>query len=104
MTRQVPRVVIALLLVVSLLNATTLVYADETQSQTEDFATEASPEAMLADLFFLRPLGFVALMFGTVAWVLALPFTLPTDSEMKAAQKLVVDPAKYTFNRPLGQN
>ena len=103
MTRQVTTTFIALMLVASLLSATTLARA-ETPVYTGDVAEEVSAEAMLADLFFLRPLGFAAMLVGTVAWVLALPFTLPTDSEMQAAQKLVVDPAHYTFGRPLGQN
>jgi len=35
--------------------------------------------------------------------VVTLPLSIPTRSVDKAAQKLVVDPAKYTFVRPLGQ-
>jgi len=36
-------------------------------------------------------------------FVITLPFSIPTKSVDKAAQKLIVDPAKYTFVRPLGQ-
>jgi hypothetical protein len=64
---------------------------------------EATAEAMLADVFLLRPFGIAATVLGSVAFVVALPFTLPTRSVDKAAQRLVVDPAKFTFVRPLGQ-
>jgi hypothetical protein len=63
---------------------------------------EATGEAMLADVFILRPIGLVATVLGSVAFVVALPFTLPTRSVDKSAQRLVVDPAKFTFVRPLG--
>jgi hypothetical protein len=65
-------------------------------------AKEPTAEAMLADIFVLRPFGIAATVLGSVAFVVSLPFTLPTRSVDKAAQKLVVDPAKYTFTRPLG--
>jgi hypothetical protein len=42
-------------------------------------------------------------VLGSVAFVVTLPFSIPTKSVDKAAQKLVVDPARYTFVRPLGQ-
>jgi hypothetical protein len=63
---------------------------------------EATGEAMLADVFILRPVGLAATVLGSVAFVVSLPFTLPTRSVDKAAQRLVVDPAKFTFVRPLG--
>ena len=40
---------------------------------------------------------------GTAVFVVTLPFSIPTKSVDKAAQKLIVDPARYTFVRPLGQ-
>jgi hypothetical protein len=49
-----------------------------------------------------RPVGFFGLVFGTVAFVAALPFTIPAHQVEEAKQKLIVAPAKYTFVRPLG--
>jgi hypothetical protein len=63
---------------------------------------EVTAEAMLADVIVVRPFGIAATVLGTAVFVVSLPFTLPTRSVDKAAQKLVVDPAKFTFARPLG--
>jgi hypothetical protein len=63
---------------------------------------DVSGEEMVADLIFARPVGFVGLVFGTVAFVVALPFTLPAQQVNEAGKKLVVAPAKFTFVRPLG--
>jgi hypothetical protein len=75
--------------------------------QAEEYAPiaaqkEVTAEAMLADVIVLRPFGIAATVLGTAVFVVSLPFTLPTRSVDKAAQKLVVDPAKFTFVRPLG--
>lgn len=61
-----------------------------------------SGEEMVADLVFARPVGFFGLVFGTIAFVAALPFTIPTQQVEEAGKKLVVAPAKYTFVRRLG--
>ncbi len=63
---------------------------------------DVSGEEMVADLVFARPIGFLGLVFGSVAFVAALPFTLPTKQVGEAGRKLVVAPAKYTFARRLG--
>ena len=63
---------------------------------------EPTAEAILFDLVVLRPLGLAATALGVVAFVVALPFTLPTKSTKEVGQKLVADPVKYTFVRPLG--
>ncbi len=63
-----------------------------------------SATAMAADFLVVRPLGLVATVLGTGLFILQLPF----DAVMKGgasapAEKLVVEPAKFTFRRPLGQ-
>jgi len=63
---------------------------------------EASADAMILDLVFLRPAGLVAMIGGSVAFVLALPFSALGGNVGESADKLVVDPARYTFVRPLG--
>ena len=106
MRHPVRHAFIVFTLILSLISMTSLSFAAEDAYDTRktDAALDASAEAMLADLFFLRPIGIAATVVGSVVWFVALPFTLPTKSEKKAAEKLVVDPAKYTFARPLGQN
>ena len=92
---------VALLVAVLFLCATSLVHAaeDSYTARTED----VSAEAIIADGLLLRPAGIAATVLGTVVFVVTLPFSIPTRSVEKAAQKLIVDPARYTFVRPLGQ-
>jgi len=92
---------VVLLVAVLFLCATSLVHAaeDSYMARTED----VSAEAMIADGLLLRPAGIAATVLGTVVFVVTLPFSIPTRSVGKAAQKLIVDPARYTFVRPLGQ-
>lgn len=58
--------------------------------------------SIIVDLLVLRPAGLVATVAGTVFFVAALPFSLPTLSVGKTFRALVVAPAHYTFVRDLG--
>lgn len=58
---------------------------------------------MAGDFFVVRPLGIAATAVGSVIYVLSLPFSLAGGNEEEARQKLVADPASYTFQRPLGE-
>ncbi len=58
--------------------------------------------AIVMDLVLFRPLGLVATIGGTVAYVVALPISLPTQSAGKTFNAFVVGPARYTFVRRLG--
>lgn len=58
---------------------------------------------MAVDLVVMRPLGLLATVVGATAFVLALPFTLPSGSVAESACQLVQRPAAYTFTRPLGE-
>ena len=93
---------IALTLAMLLFSATSLVHAME-DTYTTQGGSDVSAETILVDGFILRPVGVLATIVGSVAFVVTLPFSIPTGSVNKAAQKLVVDPAKYTFVRPMGQ-
>jgi hypothetical protein len=64
---------------------------------------EASGDAMVFDTIIMRPLGIVASVIGAATFVVSLPFSLPTGSADEAAQKLLAEPLKYTFARPLGE-
>ena len=63
---------------------------------------ENSPEAMMADLVVARPLGFASCLVGCAFFLVSLPFSALGGNAKDAAEKLVVDPAKFTFKRPLG--
>jgi hypothetical protein len=73
-------------------------HADEGNTVTGDKATD-----MVVDLVVIRPLGVVTTIVGTALTVVALPITIPTGSVKKSAQALIVKPAEYTFERPLGE-
>jgi hypothetical protein len=57
---------------------------------------------MLADFLVARPIGFASLIIGTVAFVLSSPFSALGDNVCQAYNLMIVDPALYTFKRPLG--
>jgi len=103
MTRFINIAVVAVLMLCMLVQAP-LVFA-EGQYDGKSLRVskrDISGTDMVADLVLARPLGFVGLVIGTLAFVVALPFTVPTQQVEEAGKKLVVAPAKYTFVRPLG--
>jgi len=59
--------------------------------------------AMAADLLIARPLGLAATLLGTVVFVASLPFQALAGNFSDPANALVVEPATFTFTRPLGQ-
>lgn len=63
---------------------------------------KASAETMMADLLVARPLGFVSMVVGSVFYVISYPFSAAGGNADEASQKLVKDPANFTFKRPLG--
>lgn len=72
-------------------------------AQEEYPGREVSAGSMILDVAFVRPLGLFAMVMGSAALVLSLPFSLPTGSADEAAHMLVVEPTRFTFKRPLGQ-
>jgi hypothetical protein len=58
--------------------------------------------AMAGDMILARPLGMVGTVLGTTGFILSLPFSAAGGNVGEAARKLVVEPAKYVFVRPLG--
>ena len=66
-------------------------------------AKEYSGGAMMYDLIVIRPVGMVATAVGSVFWLLSYPFSASGDNVDAATQKLVKEPAAYTFKRPLGE-
>lgn len=62
-----------------------------------------SPEAMLVDGVIVRPLGLGAMVLGAATWLVTLPFSALGGNVDVATQKLIVQPAAFTFVRPLGE-
>ncbi len=72
-------------------------------------AQQQPPAGMfLFDIILFRPVGFVATIAGTAAFVGMSPLTAfanipyPHDAFNRTAEFLIKQPARYTFQRPLG--
>ena len=60
--------------------------------------------AMATDLLIVRPVGLVMTVLGVGLFIVQMPITLISNGPMSApAEKLVAEPARFTFRRPLGQ-
>lgn len=64
---------------------------------------EPSGEAIVFDIILGRPLGLVTIVAGTAIFIVGLPFTIPTGSVGTSAKKLIADPFRFTFIRPVGE-
>jgi hypothetical protein len=68
-----------------------------------DEAEEPTAGEMLADTVLVRVPMFVATVVGVVTFVVTLPFSALGGNMDEAGKTLVLEPAKYTFVRPLGE-
>ena len=59
--------------------------------------------AIIADILLLRPLGFLGLVAGTAGVVISFPVTIPFNRTHEVAEILIMQPYRYTFERPLGE-
>lgn len=57
---------------------------------------------MVADFLLVRPLGIAATIVGTALFIASLPFSALGGNTQTACRKMVVEPAKHAFKRPLG--
>ena len=81
---------------VTLLLALTFVTAPST------FAADDAGMLMIADVAVVRPVCLAATAIGSAFFVISLPIAAMSRSTKKAAHVLVVNPARATFTRPLG--
>lgn len=58
---------------------------------------------MLFDICVVRPVSLIATAVGAVTFVISWPFSALGGNSDVAGEKLVKDPAAYTFKRPLGE-
>ena len=65
--------------------------------------SEPSGGAMLADAFLLRPTMLVGSVLTVATFIVTLPFSAIGGNVNEAADKLVKEPLRYTFVRPLGE-
>ena len=78
-------------------------YGASALAQEQTLDEENSGALMTADLILARPLGIVATVLGCAVFVVSLPFSALGGNTKQAAQKLVKEPASFTFTRPLGE-
>ena len=71
-------------------------------AQSDPYEKDRDAGAMVADLVFTRPVGLAATVLGICVFVVSLPFSGPGGNTGQAGEKLVNEPARYTFQRPLG--
>lgn len=64
---------------------------------------EPTGGTMLADAFMVRPFMLVGTILGGATFIVTLPFSLLGGNSKEAAKSLVMEPAMYTFVRPLGE-
>lgn len=88
--------------VVAVVIALSLVAATPALAAVNDEASTPSATAMAFDVAVVRPVSLVATVAGTGLFIVSLPFSLLGHNTDKAGERLVAEPAKYTFARPLG--
>ncbi len=59
---------------------------------------------VVTDALIVRPMMVVRTLFGVGTFLVSLPFTAPGDHVAEAAEVLVLEPARKTFLRPLGEH
>lgn len=91
------------LAVVGIVAALVFVPVAPVAAQPEFKQEEAGAEEMMADFLVARPLGFVSTVVGSALFVVSLPFSAAGGNVDAASEKMVKEPARFTFTRPLGE-
>ncbi|MBW1680660.1 MAG: multidrug transporter [Deltaproteobacteria bacterium] len=81
-----------------------LVWASTAPAQPPGPEDPPTTVAIIGDLAVVRPLSIVGTALGGAAFVVALPFSLAAGNTGEIYERLVKDPMRYTFTRPLGSN
>jgi hypothetical protein len=97
---------VGVLLASALFAVATAASAQTERDGTDGQVTDAAPSsgAIAADIVLLRPLSLVGTVIGTAVFIVGLPFEAIAGDVSDPAKRLVVEPAKYTFVRPLGES
>ena len=82
--------------------ASALAVSPVTASAADESLTGDRGSDMLLDTVLVRPISLAATIVGVAAFIVSLPFTIPSGSVKDAAENMVAPPAKATFTRPLG--
>ena len=74
------------------------VEVDQEQITRDPTSGETFVDAVLG-----RPLGLLSMVVGTGAFIVSLPFSIPSGTADYAAKVLVQTPTRFTFKRPMGR-
>jgi hypothetical protein len=77
------------------------VYCQEMEKQ--NYKGTGKGEAILFDLFFLRPLGMISCGVGFVTAVVGAPFIAGRENAREIGDSLLNEPGNFAVIRPLGQ-
>lgn len=69
-------------------------------AKDEPMGDLSTPE-VVADLLWVRPLGFMNVGLGAMFYVISLPVTIPLKKADEAKEFLITNPYDYYFKRPL---
>jgi len=72
-------------------------------SYSHSIESERTGGTMMADTFLIRPFMLAGTVVGLATFIVTLPFSALGGNIGEAGNTLVVEPAKYTFIRPLGE-
>lgn len=91
-------------MVIALLIASFLAvsFGSSADARQTTYPPQPDPAVMMFDCLIARPIGFAALVIGTASFVVSLPFSALGHNVCQARDLMIVDPAVYTFTRPLG--
>jgi len=57
---------------------------------------------MVFDALMIRPIGILGTAVGAALYIVSYPFSAMGGNSKAVYKKLVVEPAEFTFKRPLG--
>ena len=89
-------------LLAATLALTSMAYVPGASAASYSNEEERTGGTMLADTFMIRPFMLVGTVVGLATFVVTLPFSALGGNIGEAGNTLVVEPARYTFVRPLG--
>lgn len=72
-------------------------------AQSREMKDEDIRGKMVVDVLLVRPLGIVATVFGIGLFIVSSPFSAMGGNINAAGEKLVIEPGRFTFTRPLGE-
>ena len=98
--KKIAKHTVIILLIIALIG---IPFGSSVLAQDYFEAKEPSGGEMIYDAVIIRPIGLVATVVGMAFFVVTLPFSALAGNVDTAGEKLVSDPGKYTFKRPLGE-